>query len=118
MLWVDHQCYFGADRRTARAGMRMRERRHEDYAGRAPCMSTALRQLRIRVIDARGKAGVSAFVDRTNAVARLASLNSEHEAAQILLSLAATIARARDQDIRESMYAHIDRAQAALKGNH
>lgn len=81
-------------------------------------MSTALRQLRMRVLDARGAAGTSAFIDRTNAVARLASVNNEREAAQILMSLAAVVTRARDQDIREAMYVHIDRAQAALRGNY
>lgn len=117
MLWVDHQNYFGPDRRRARAGLRLRERRHDDCASTPPPLTTALRQLRMRVIEARG-AGAAVFADRAQSVALLAQMNHEYEASDTLSSLAMTAVRARDTDVRPILYDGLDRAHAALATYH
>ncbi|WP_395646166.1 hypothetical protein [Terricaulis sp.] len=113
MLWVDHKNYFGPDRRHKHA-LRLRERRQYDYAGRAPSLSQAIRQLRLHVIDARGPQGAGAFMDRANAVAMLADMSEETEAAHMLTRLAAGMGRARDTDMRPQIYAALDRIQGAM----
>lgn len=117
MLWVDHQNYFGPDRRHARAGLRLHERRHDDCAGTPPPLATALRQLRLRVIDARGP-GAAIFADRAQSLALLAQMHNEEEVSGALSSLARTAVRARDNDVRPILYAGLDRAQAALQTVH
>ncbi len=117
MLWVDHQNYFGPDRRHTRAGLRLRERRRDDCAGTPPPLTTALRQLRMRVIEARGP-GAAIFADRAQAVALLAQMNNEYEASDTLSSLAMTAIRARESDVRPILYDGLDRAHAALETYH
>lgn len=113
MLWVDHKNYFGPDRRHKHA-LRLRERRQYNYAGRAPSLSQAIRQLRMHVIDARGPQGVGTFIDRANAVAILAEMAEEVEAAHLLTRLAAGMSRAREADMRTAVYAALDRVQGAM----
>jgi len=117
MLWVDHQNYFGPDRRNAHRGLRLRERRHHNCAGNPPPLATALRQLRLRVIDARGQ-GAAVFSDRAQSVALLAQLNNEYEASDTLSSLAMTAARGRESDVRPILYEGLDRAHASLAAYH
>lgn len=76
-----------------------------------------MRQLRMRVIDARG-AGAQAFADRAQSVAILAQLAEEHETADALSSLAMTAARGRDRDVRGFLYQGLDRAHAELRAYH
>jgi len=113
MLWVDQDSYFGPDRRRKAAGLRMRERRHDNYAAMPPSLSIAMRQLRMRVIDACGR-GAAQFADRAQSTAMLARLQNEREASDALTSLAVVAARGVDRDVRPSLYAGLDRAQAAL----
>jgi len=117
MLWVDHQNYFGPDRRRARGHLRLRERRRDDCAGTPPPLTTALRQLRMRVIEARG-AGAATFADRAQSVALLAQINNEYEASDTLSSLAMTAARGREHDVRPILYQGLDRAHASLATYH
>jgi len=112
MLWVDHESYFGPDRRRLH-GMRLRERRRYDCADHPPQLSSAMRNLRMRVLDARGP-GAAAFADRAQSVAFLAQLNNEMDAADSLSSLAMTAARGRERDVRPALYDGLDRAQAAM----
>lgn len=113
MLWVDHDSYFGPDRRRKLGGMRIRERRGYDYAGHAPPLNTALRQLRMRILDAQGP-GAGKLADRANAVATLALYHGENDAAQELSALAATALRGRNNDARPALYRDLDRVHAAL----
>ena len=117
MLWVDHQDYFGPDRRTKLAGLRLRERRRDNCAGNPPHLQTALRQLRMRVIEARGP-GADAFAERAQSTALLAQMNDELDAADALSSLAMTAARGRTNDVRPILYEGLDRAHAALRTYH
>lgn len=75
-----------------------------------------MRQLRMRAIDARGQTGVAAFVDRTNAVALLADMNSESDVSYILTNMARRlVTRGADADLREDIHTDLDRAHAALQ---
>jgi len=116
MLWVDHQNYFGPDRRFAYK-LRLRERRHSNCAGAPPHLATAMRQLRMRIIEARGL-GAQAFADRAQGTAILAQVNDEHEAADALSSLAMTAARGVERDVRSFLYQGLDRAHAELRAYH
>lgn len=117
MHWVDHQGYFGPNRRAKRGGMRLRERRGEDCAGRPPYLQTALRQLRMRVLEAHGAAGVGAFAERAKAVALLADARGEREASLLLSHLAAEVARGRDRDMRQEINEQLARVHDALRNS-
>lgn len=114
MLWVDHESYFGPDRRRKLGGMRIRERRRYDYAGKPPPLNTALRQLRMRILDAQGQ-GAAALSDRARAVAMLAMTHGEHDAAHELSAFAATALRGRTADVRAGLYKDLDRVHAAMR---
>jgi hypothetical protein len=114
MLWIDLETYFGPDRRHAHDGLRILERRRANRAGSPPPLATALRQLRLRVLDARGP-GVSAFVNRVHGTAALADLQAESEAAHELNRLSVTLDRTSLDDVRQHIYASLDRAHAVLR---
>lgn len=114
MLWVDHDSYFGPDRRQTPSGLRLIERRRENRAAPPPSLNVALRNLRLRVIDANGPAA-DRFVERLNGTALLANMHSEPEAAFELSSLSESVARHRGEDMREIIYKKLDRAHAALR---
>lgn len=113
MLWVDQKCYFGPDRRRVRA-LRLRERRRIDCAGPPPPLATALRQMRMRVLDARG-ASAEAFADRAQSLALLAQSQDEPDAADCLSSLALVAARGRASDVRPALYEGLERTHAAMR---
>jgi len=113
MMWVDQDSYFGPDRRRKAGGLRVRERRRYNYAGQPPSLPIALRQLRMRVLDARGPAA-SHFADRTQAVALLAQMQGQYDASDGLASLAMQAARGVDRDVRPALYDGLDRVHAQL----
>ncbi|ANP46892.1 hypothetical protein [Candidatus Viadribacter manganicus] len=113
MLWVDNDSYFGPDRRRKLGGLRVRERRRYNCAGHPPPLSTALRQLRMRILDARGPAAAT-LSDRAYAVASLADAQGEHDAAHELSTFAAAALRGRNQDMRSVLYLDLDRVHAAM----
>lgn len=89
----------------------MLERRRENYAGPAPSLSIALRQLRMHVLDATGEAA-PAFANRLRAVALISRMHNEPGVANALTQLAASLAAARGADVRQHLYAGLDRAHA------
>jgi hypothetical protein len=113
MLWVDNTSYFGPDRRCERT-MRMLERRRENYAGPAPSLSMAMRQLRMRVLDAQG-AQAAPFAERLRGVAQLARMQNEPGVANALGQLATGLANARGADVRQKLYAGLDRAHTLMR---
>lgn len=113
MLWVDNESYFGPDRRQSET-LRIVERRRANGAGSPPPLSTALRQLRLRVLDARGS-GVGAFVNRVQGTALLAEMQNEPEAAVELNALGLTLDRTCIDDARQHIYSTLDRAHAVLR---
>lgn len=116
-MWVDQECYFGPDRRRKLGGLRVRERRRHDYACTPPSVPIALRQLRMRVLDARG-AGAQRFADRAQGVALLAQIQQEYEASDALASLAMQAARGVERDVRPALYDALDRVHAQLSTLH
>ena len=114
MLWVDHASYFGPDRRRKPGGMRIRERRRYNYAGNPPPLPTALRQLRMRILEAQG-AGAAMLSDRARGVAMLAATSGEQDAALALSIFAATALRGRNTEVRQSLYQELDRVHAVLR---
>jgi hypothetical protein len=113
MLWVDHASYFGPDRRRKPGGMRIRERRRYDYAGSPPPLNTALRQLRMRILEAQGP-GAVALSERARGVASLAMAQGEHGAAHELSAFATAALRGRTADVRPALYKDLDRVCAAM----
>ncbi|MEZ5995713.1 MAG: hypothetical protein R3C25_08150 [Hyphomonadaceae bacterium] len=117
MLWIDCQSYFGPDRRRKHGGVRLRERRRYDCAGNPPPLPTALRQLRLRVIEARGP-GALAFRDRAHALAMLAHAQNQLSASDCLSSLAMLAGRGQHNDVRPALYEQLGRVHAALEATH
>lgn len=117
MLWVDNTSYYGPDRRRKAAGLRVRERRRYNAACDPPSLPIALRQLRMRILDARGPSAAQ-FSDRLQGVAIIAQVHGEHDAADALSSLAMKLARAQGADVRGALYDGLDRAHAALSTYH
>ncbi|GIK47492.1 MAG: hypothetical protein BroJett013_01890 [Alphaproteobacteria bacterium] len=97
--------------------MRLHDRRRENRAAPPPHLPTAMRQLRMYVIDACG-AGAQAFANRTRALAALAQAVDEPEAAETLAALAKTAAHGGDRDVRGLLYQGLERAHAALRTAH
>lgn len=114
MLWIDHSSYFGPDRRRKLGCVRIRERRRYNYASVAPPLNTALRQLRMRILDAQGP-NAAALSDRARGVAMLAEFNGEHEAAHELSNFAAVALRGRTTEVRSALYQELDRVHAAMQ---
>jgi hypothetical protein len=114
MLWVDNDTYFGPDRRQHGRGLRWTDRRRGDCAGTPPPLSTALRQLRLRVLDAQG-AGVNAFVNRVQGTAALAELQNEPEVAFELNNLGLVLDRTCINDARANIYKTLDRAHGLMR---
>lgn len=113
MRWVDNDSYFGPDRRE-RVSLRLYERRRHDDAGAPPPLGTALRQLRLRVLDARGP-GVDAFVSRVHGTALLAEMQNEPDVAIELNALGSTLAGSHMADVRVKIYKSLDRAHAMMR---
>ncbi len=117
MLWVDQANYYGPDRRLKPGGLRLVERRRHNLASTPPPLGSALRQLRLMVIDAEGDKG-DAFAARAQAVAALARAHCEPEAASLLMNLATVATLARTRDIRAHLYNMLDQTHQALIGTH
>jgi hypothetical protein len=118
MLWIDHENYFGPDRRKA-AKLRLVERRRENCAGNPPPLGTALRQFRMRVLDAYGPRS-DAFVARALGMAQLAEMQDEPEAATALARLAGLAERGRERraDVRPALYDGLDQVETTLRVYH
>lgn len=116
MLWVDQESYFGPDRRRAMA-LRLRERRRQNMAANPPSLNIALRQLRMRVLDARGS-GLGRFVDRVHGTAALAEFFNESDTAHELSLLGMRMMSHSEKDMRPQAYTALDRAHAALSAYH
>lgn len=114
VLWVDRLCYVGPDRRERRSGLRLKDRRREQSVGRPPSLSTALRQLRVRVLETNEPGGLVAFVARASATAVLANAYGCRPVGDILMGLVRKLAVPPfgcDDDVRSMIYAELARAE-------
>jgi hypothetical protein len=112
MDWVDYKDYFGPDRRRGR-NKRLLDRRKEEVSGRPPSLRTALRQLRMRVLEAEG-AGTEAFIARVQAVVTLAAIHDEPKAGEMLSRMALHLMRSKSLDVRQQLYRALDKIQEAI----
>jgi hypothetical protein len=112
--WVDYKDYFGPNRRRGR-NKRLLDRRKDDVVGNPPSLRTALRQLRLRVMDTQKRAGADAFLMRVQATASLAAAHGEDKVARMLMQLAKHLARANGADVRQQIYDALDTVTAAVQ---
>lgn len=112
MLWVDHENYYGPDRRRRRR-WRWLERRVFDCAGSPPPLESALRLFRMRIIEAQG-AGLDAFIDDAMALALLALIQDEPAAAVALIKLIDVAETGYERDVRPALYDALERVDAIL----
>lgn len=115
--WIDHQSYFGPDRRL-RAVLRVRERRRLNLCSHPPTLSRALRKLKLGVLDARGHKGVGDFADLVRNVAMLAELYDASDVSDRLNWLARRLYAHRDEDKRPMIYDALDRLHADMDVMH
>jgi hypothetical protein len=117
MLWVDHESYFGPDRRKRNA-LHLYERRRVNCAGPPPPLRTALRRFRMKVLDV-SEENAPAFIAHMRGLALLAQIQDEVEAAEALSGFAsiADHNRAKGRDIRPSLYYALDQAETMVRGN-
>jgi hypothetical protein len=108
MRWVDDPTYVGSDRRKARA-MRLLNRRRADQSGAAPSLPAALRQLGVRVMDARNPAGLKKFSERLRATSKLAKDYGNGAVADALMKLAQKLEMPRAPDMRPMIEAELRR---------
>jgi hypothetical protein len=108
--WVDIPSYIGLDRRKQRPKLRFGERRSEKMLAEAPSLAAALRQLRVRALNANSAAGNQRFAERSDAIADLAEIANEPTLAQELRRLAQLLRSQPDRDWR----AQLDDALATI----
>lgn len=115
MRWVDNNKYVGLDRRRRRA-VRLLERRESSDAAQPPAIRTALRQLRMRVLEVNDQDNLDRFRERAQAVANLAAVQGLEEIASLLAVFAASLADKSLMlgDLQEALYAELDRIEALL----
>ncbi len=111
--WIDHQSYFGPDRRL-HAVFRVRDRRKLNLSSLPPTLPRALRKLKLGVLDARGRKGVGDFADLARNVAILADLYDAPDVSDRLTWLARRLYAHRDEDMRPMIYDALDRLHAAM----
>lgn len=114
MKWIDHPNYFGPDRRTGRLGMRLLERRRDDFSCEPPPLATAMRQLRQHILDAHGER-IDAFVIRVESTALLARMNGEPSVSAALLRLGAVARLGRERDVRPDLIEMLNQAHTAMR---
>jgi hypothetical protein len=96
LRWVDHFNYFGPDRRGGDFSYYFFERRRTKSVSEPPPLPTALRQLRVRVANAKDAEALFALEERLTATALLAEAQGFEQVATALTSLAARLAAAQD----------------------
>lgn len=98
MAWVDHETYFGPDRRQSRMGLRLINRRQFNHAGEPLSLAAAGRRLTVWSLDVES---------RQRAV----------HVAQPLLGMAALLRLHRRNDIAERLGRLALRIKAGEHGN-
>jgi hypothetical protein len=96
LKWIDVSAYFGPDRRSGVFSHFILERRRQDSATTPPPLHAALRQLRVRVLEASNCEGRAAYRDRLIATAILAEAQGRTAIGDSLLGLAEALTDATD----------------------
>lgn len=114
LKWVDAMAYFGPDRRSGAFSHFILERRRHEYAGAPPPLRSALRQLRVRVLEADDENSRSTLQERLTATALLADAQGQIDVSLRLMQLATKLKTA-DCDV-EFLSSALLEAEAALDG--
>jgi uncharacterized protein YerC len=87
------------------ARWRLKERRKHHLAGSTPSLSTALRQVRMRIVSLQDRRAVEVFVSRLMGVAHLAEVTGRGRVARALEQVAAQLAAQHTQtrDVRPAL---------------
>lgn len=112
LRWVDHLNYFGPDRRGGAFSHFFFERRKESAAG-MPSLHAALRQLRVRVLEADNAGARHALRERSTATALLADAQGRTDIGDILTDLASKL-EADEGDLSALLQSELLRAAAML----
>lgn len=115
LRWVDHFNYFGPDRRGDAFSYYFLERRRDDYAGTPPPLHAALRQLRVRVLEAHDADERAVLRERVMATALLAAAQERTDIIDLLIQLAADMDTPQSEaDLAATVQAQLLRAAAML----
>jgi hypothetical protein len=113
--WVDTLGYFGPDRRTGAFSHFFLERRSFNAAGPTPTLRAALRQLRMRVLDAEASEGRFTLQERLLATALLADVHGRPSIGDLLIDIARRLEDADDEShLSAVLQAELLSAEAAL----
>jgi ribosomal protein S28E/S33 len=110
-LWIDHPSYFGLDRRSGNFSHYILERRRDNCAGAPPRLAGALRQLRVRVLEAEDPRTRGKFFERLRATALLADAQNYSSIGDLLLAVADRPSRS---DVAAQLQAALLRAEDML----
>ncbi len=115
LKWVDVSSYFGPDRRSGAFSHFILERRRQKSASTPPPLHAALRQLRVRVLEAGNAKGRAALKERLTATAILADAQGRVVIGDHLTLLAEKIAAAGDgEDLSDLLQSELLAAEAML----
>jgi len=114
LRWVDTLSYFGPDRRSDQFSHFILERRKDDAAGPPPPLHVALRQLRMRVLEAETSEGRKALRDRLIATGLLADAQGRTAIGDLLTRLAERMDAAGEADVSAMLQEDLLTAEAML----
>lgn len=115
LRWVDHFNYFGPDRRGDAFSHFFFERRKHSSVGTPPPLHAALRQLRVRVLEAENADARHGLRERFTATAVLAHAQGRTEIGDLLNDLANALEEVEsDLDLTSHIQAELLRASAML----
>lgn len=115
LKWVDSISYFGPDRRSGAFSHFFFERRRHGAAGPPPTLQAALRQLRVRVLDAEGADGRRALCERLLATSLLADARGQPAIGDLLARLASELERSDGAGhVSVALQAELLKAEAML----
>ena len=112
MRWVDHSTYFGPDRRSMFCIFFM-ERRRQNVAAPPPPLHAALRQLRVRSLDAGDESGRTQLAERLIATAILADAQGYTGIGDLLANLASELENPQTGvEPSQLLHSELNRAEA------
>jgi hypothetical protein len=114
LKWVDVASYFGPDRRSGAFSHFIMERRRRQSVGSPPPLHAALRQLRVRLLDAETSEGRRALQERLTATALLADAQGRTRIGDHLMRLAEALGRG-EGDVAARLQSELLTAEAMLQ---
>lgn len=115
LRWVDHFNYFGPDRRGDAFSHFFFERRKHASVGTPPPLHAALRQLRVRVLEAENAGARQTLRERLTATAVLAYAQGRTDIGDLLTNLATTLdSEESETDLASVVQSELLRASAML----